>query len=60
VYCHVYSTLTDAILTGADAMNRREIPDWGEWPFFTLSNDLRDGNFCFYQDLEEVPRREEE
>jgi len=54
VYCHVYSTLTDAILTGADAMNRREIPDWGEWPFFTLSNDLRDGNFCFYQDLEEI------
>ena len=54
VYRHVYSTLTDAFLKGDDAINRRDIPDWGEWPFYTLTNDLRDEEFCFYQDLEEI------
>ena len=54
VYRHVYSTLTDAFLKGDDAINRRDIPDWGEWPFYTLTNDLRDKDFCFYQDLEEI------
>ena len=54
VYCHAYSTLTEAFLTGEDAMDRRHIPNWGEWPFFTLANDLRDGDFWFYQDLDEI------
>lgn len=54
VYRHVYSRLTDAILTGDDAFWRKNIPDWGEWPFFTLCTDLRKPDFFFFQEVEEM------
>lgn len=54
VYRHVYSRLTDAILTGDDAYWRKDIPNWGEWPFFTLCTDLRKPDFFFFQEVEEM------